>query len=221
MYPPDGFCYIIHRVPSPMDRDFLESQAEAAKQLAVLIGEGNAAAESELVERYSTGIKLMLLKRTGNGQLSKDLCQDTFIIALQKLRAGELRKPESLAAFLRQTAVNLSIEHYRREKRYIHQEDGIISLRTTHMDRKAERIDRQHARTLLEKVIEQLARTRDRDILQRFYFLEQDKPQICSVLDLSAAHFDRVLYRARKRMRKLIEQHSELKTLLFGSLFDA
>lgn len=198
----------------------MESHAKTAKKIAVRIHEGDATAESELVERYSTGVKLILLKRTGNSQLSKDLCQDTFIIALQKLRAGEVRKPEALVAFLRQTAVNLSIEHYRKEKRYIHEQDEIISLRTAHIDNKAERIDHQHARTLLEGVIEQLARTRDRDILQRFYLLDQAKPQICSALDLSAAHFDRVLYRARQRMRDLIDQQSDLKTLLFGSLFD-
>lgn len=190
-----------------------------AKQLAVRIGEGDATAESELVERYATGIKLILLKRTGNRQLSLDLCQDTFVIALQKLRSGEVRKPESLVAFLRQTAVNLSIEHYRKEKRYI-QHDGIISLQTTHRDRKAEQIDYQYARTLLDGVIKQLVRTRDREILHRFYLLDENKPQICNALDLSAAHFDRVLYRARQRMCEMIEQQPDLRSLLFGSLCD-
>lgn len=198
----------------------MESPAITAKNIAIRIHKGDATAETELVERYSAGIKLILLKRTGNSQLSKDLCQDTFIIALQKLRAGKVRKPEALVAFLRQTAVNLSIEHYRKEKRYIHGQDGIISLRTAHIDNKAEQIDHQYARTLLEGVIEQLARTRDRDILQRFYLMDQAKPQICSALDLSAVHFDRVLYRARQRMRELIDQQSDLKSLLFGSLFD-
>jgi len=198
----------------------LESQAEIAKQLATRIGEGDAIAESELVERYATGITLILLKRTGNRQLSQDLCQDTFIIALQKLRTGEVRNPASLAAFLRQTAVNLSIEHFRKEKRYISQKDGIISLQTAPRDRKAERIDQRHARTLLEGVIENLGQVRDREILRRFYLLDQDKSRICEALKLSAAHFDRVLYRARKRMCEMIEQQPEIKSLLYGTLCD-
>ena len=198
----------------------MESQADIAKQLALRIGGGDAAAESELVERFATGVRLILLKRTGNRQLSMDLCQDTFIIALPKLRAVKINKPESLVAFLRQTAVNLSIEHYRKEKRYISQDDGIISLRTAHRDKKANQIDRQHARTLLNGAIEQLAKTRDRDILHRYYLLDEDKPRICNALDLSAAHFDRVLYRARKRMCEMIEQQPGLKSLLFGSLSD-
>jgi len=181
---------------------------------------GETVAESELFERFATGIHLILLKRTGNRQLAADLCQDTFVIALQKLRAGQLHKPESLVAFLRQTAVNLSIEHFRKERRYIHQEDGIISLQTAPRDRKAERIDHQRARSLLNDVIEKLAQHRDRAILHRFYLLDQDKTQICAALELSAAHFDRVLYRAKKRMCEMIEKQPELKSLLYGILCD-
>lgn len=197
---------------------FLESGAKTAKQLALRIGNGDASAETELVERYSAGIELILLKRTNNHQLTMDLRQETFLIALQKLRAGKIYKPESLPGFLRQTAINLSIEHYRKEKRYVYGEGAINSLQPAHMDKKAERIDRQHARMLLETVVDQLTRTRDRDILSRFYLLDQDKRQICKTLDLSTANFDRVLYRARKRMCNMIEQQPELELLLLGSL---
>lgn len=198
----------------------METQADMAKGLVERIGAGDAAAESELFERFATGIQLILLKRTGNRQISSDLCQDTFIIALQKLRAGQLRNPESLVAFLRQIAVNLSIEHFRKERRYIHQEDGIISLQPAPRDRKAERIDHRRARKMLNEVIEKLAQQRDRAILHRFYLLDEDKPQICAALELSAAHFDRVLYRAKKRMCEMIEKQPELKSLLYGSLCD-
>ena len=203
-----------------MDTDLLESRSETAKQLVLRIGEGDTSAETELVERYATAIKLILLKRTGDRQLCLDLCQDTFIIALQKLRAGDIRKPESLAAFLRQIAVNLSIEYYRKEKRYIHQEEGALSLQSPHWDKKAKRVDHLHGKKLLDGIIKQLVRSRDRDILHRFYLLEQDKPGICKALDLSAAHFDRVIYRARKRMHVMIEQQPDLRSLLFGSLCD-
>lgn len=180
----------------------------------------DAVAESELVDRYQRGLRLILLKRTGNPQLAQDLCQDTFVIALKKLRAGELRKPEALAGFLRQIAVNLSIEHFRKEKRYVHQDDGIIELQTPHIERKAERIDRAQVRTMLDEALDELAQPRDREILKRFYLLDEDKSSICSALELSAAHFDRVLYRAKQRMRSLIQQRPELKNLLFGSLSD-
>ena len=199
----------------------LDPPADKAKRLAIRIGQGDAVAETEPVEFYSTGLKLILLKRTGSPQLAEDLCQDTFIIALQKLRAGKVYKPEGLAGFLRQVAVNLSIEHYRKEKRYVTQEDGIISLRTPHTDKKAEMIDHGYATKVLQETLAQLSKSRDREILHRFYLLDEDKSQICRALDLSASHFDRVLYRAKQRMRQLIVERTDLKAVLFGSLFDA
>ena len=191
-----------------------------ARDLVSRIVAGDSLAETELVERYSTGVKLMLLKRTGSRQLSNDICQEALIVTLKKLRSGGLNKPESLPAFIRKTAVYLSIEHYRKEKRFIHLEDGMISLQVPHKDHKAENLDHQKAGALLEDLLDQLSINRDREILRRFYLRDEDKADICRELNLSSAHFNRVLYRAKQRMRKLIKERSELKSLLFGSLLD-
>ena len=195
-------------------------EAEQALDLANRIEAGDGVAESELIQRYEKVIKLILLKRTGSAQLANDLCQDTFVVALRRLRAGELRKPQSLSAFIRQTAVNISIDHYRKEKRYVHQDDGTISLHHTHIDHKARGIDNQTMRAVLEITLDQLAMSRDREILRRFYLADEDKDKICEDLQLSSTHFDRVLYRARQRMRILINQQKGLKALLFRGLFD-
>jgi RNA polymerase sigma-70 factor (ECF subfamily) len=178
----------------------LSVTANQARELVNRIEAGDGFAESELVEQFARSVKLILVKRTGSDQLANDLCQDTFVVTLKKLRAGGLKKPRSLWAFIRQTAVNISIDHYRKEKRYIHQDDGIISV--------------------LEAALEQLPVSRDRDILRRFYLADEDKAKICSDLELSRTHFDRVLYRARQRMRILIKRQKGLKSMLCGSLFE-
>jgi len=198
----------------------LSPSAEQARELVHRIKAGDGYAETELVERYARSIKLILLKRTGSLQLANDLCQDTFVTTLRKLRAGELKKPCSLSAFIRQTAVNISIDHFRKEKRYIHQDDGIISLLHSHRDHKARGIDNETTRVALEDALDHLAVSRDREILRRFYLADEDKVEICRDLELSSIHFDRVLYRAKKRMRELINQKKGLKTMLFGGLFD-
>jgi RNA polymerase sigma-70 factor (ECF subfamily) len=200
---------------------FLAATPEQARDLVSRIIAGDGFAESELAEQYARPIKLILLKRTGSVQLANDLCQDTFVVILKKLRAGDLRKPQSLSAFIRQTAVNISIDHFRKEKRYVHQDDGTISLLHSHRDHKARGIDSQTTRVVLENALDQLAMSRDREILRRFYLADEDKIAICKDLNLSATHFDRVLYRAKKRMRELIVKQTELKTMLFGGLFEA
>jgi RNA polymerase sigma factor (sigma-70 family) len=198
----------------------LTATAEQTSELVNRIESGDEFAESELVERYARSIKLILLKRTGSVQLANDLCQDTFVVVLRKLRAGDLKKPQSLSAFIRQTAVNISIDHFRKEKRYIHQDDGTIALHHPHRDHKARSIDGKATRLVLEDALDQLSVLRDREILRRFYLADEDKTTICSDLELSSKHFDRVLYRAKQRMRVLINQQKGLKTMLFGGLFD-
>jgi len=42
---------------------------------------------------------------------------------------------------------------------------------------------------------------RDRDILQRHYLGDEDKGLICEALELTSAHFDRVLCRARQCLK--------------------
>lgn len=203
-------------------RDYhnVELQVKISCDLVSRIAAGDPVAETELVERYSTGVRLMLLKRTGSRQLSHDICQEAMIVTIKKLRDGKLRKPESLSAFIRQTAVYLCIDYYRKEKRYIRQEDGIISHHASHNDKKAQAIDSLQAGALLEELLDQLSVDRDREILRRFYLFDEDKETICRDLALSSVHFDRVLYRAKHRMRELIKQRRELKSLLFGSLLD-
>ena len=119
------------------------------EQIALDIKAGDADAERLLVEQFERPVKLILMKRTRDSQLSSDLAQDTFILTIQKLRAGDLRNPAALPGFIRQIAVNLSIEHFRKEKRYVSSDDGIISLHAPHRDQKAEQMDRRQVREML------------------------------------------------------------------------
>jgi len=198
----------------------LNSLADTDRELVARIERGERTAEAELVRRFGQAVKLILFKRTGKAHLVNDLVQDTFVVALRRLRAGEMRNPGALSAFIRQIAVNVSIEHFRREKRFVPQSDEIISIYVTHRDYKAKLLDTPRLRALLENALNQLSMPRDREMLRRFYLLDEDKEWICSDLGLSATHFDRVLYRAKQRMRELIDQDNALKSLLFGGIFD-
>lgn len=197
-----------------MDGFFLTATPEQKSDLVNRIEAGCAEAESELIEHYGRAIRLILLRRTGRAQLANDLCQDTFVVALRKLRAGDLRKPSSLSSFIRQTAVNISIDHFRREKRYVHRDDRAITQHQSHRDHKARSIDSRTMRRAIDDALAQLRVPRDREILRRFYLVDQDKIRICTDLSLSPTHFDRVLYRAKQRMRRLIKRQKGLKSLL-------
>ncbi|MBV8806084.1 MAG: sigma-70 family RNA polymerase sigma factor, partial [Sinobacteraceae bacterium] len=57
----------------------------------------------------------------------------------------------------------------------------------------------------VKNVIRGMSSQRDRAILVRFYLDEEDKEVICRDLGLSPLQFDKILHRARGRLRKLLE----------------
>ena len=57
-------------------------------------------------------------------------------------------------------------------------------------------------------MLDELPTERDRQLLMRFYLDGTDKQQLCRELGLSPKHFDRVLMRARSRLRTIIERRA-------------
>ncbi len=48
-------------------------------------------------------------------------------------------------------------------------------------------------------------------MLYRYYLAEEDKAAICADLGLSSLHFNRVLWRARQRFKKLLERAQHVR----------
>lgn len=181
-----------------------EEQAVAA-DLVARIGRGDATAETELWNRYSRGLLFLLRRRTGNPDLAEDLRQETFRIALEKLRSGGLEDPQRLAAYLRGIAVNLAKGDWRKRARQKTTTDSEAVAEAS--DRSSGPMDeasRQQVAAVVARLLEELGVSRDREILRRFYVDEADKARICGELDISPTHFNRVLFRAKQRFRTLL-----------------
>ena len=70
-------------------------------------------------------------------------------------------------------------------------------------------LDREKTRQQVRTLIGEMKVARDREVLYRYYVREQAKVVICEALDLSSAHFDRVINRARNRFRDLMLRQAE------------
>jgi len=177
--------------------------------LASRIRIGDRQAEAELVARYQRGVTLLLRRSAGDPSLAEDLAQETFRIALEKIRRGDLREPEKLAGFLCSLARNLSIEHFR--KASAHRASGPPpedSVRGDEPD-PLERLLRAEQARIVRGILSELPTERDRQILLRFYLAEEDKAAICRDLGLTNLHFNRVLFRARERYRELFDERAK------------
>lgn len=167
---------------------------------------GDPDAETDLVRRYSRNLLLILRKRTRNAFLSDDLHQETFRIVLEKLRAGGMEDPGKLVRFLLRTAQNLMWSEYRRRCRHVDEEAAGEPVDPT-PGQLARVVEDETAREL-RHVIAGLENDRDRAILLRFYVEEESKEAICADLGLSCLHFNRVLFRARERLKKALREKS-------------
>lgn len=191
-------------MPQAPSTDLEESRVAA--DLVGRVAAGDAAAESELVERYSRGVLFLLRRATGNPDLADDLHQETFRIVLERLRRRSLEDPARLAGFLNRTARNMVIGDYRKTAR--RQTDSLEEP-----ERSADPSPSQLSHALLDeeasfvrRLIDELRPDRDRQLLYRFYIAEESKERICSDLELSSLHFNRVLHRARQRFKTLLER---------------
>ena len=182
----------------------------SSSDLVRSIQDGNPAAEAELVARFSEGLSFLLRRWTRDRMVAEDLFQETFRLALEKIRKGEVRDPDRLAGFLRSLAKNLSIEHYRRgSRREVREEELEAASELSATDTgQLGRFLREEKAALVRQVLEDLGSERDRQVLFRFYISEEDKEQIRSDLGLTGPEFNLVLFRARRRYRDLYERHA-------------
>lgn len=151
---------------------------------------------------YSRGIEIIAGQRLRAGASIEDIRQDTFRIAIEKIRRGDLEHPERLSGFVCAIARNLALKQRARPKERENSESTLIAVPDDSPTQLDQMLDREKAATV-RSILNELHSSRDRDILHRFYFEEDTKEQICSDFGISALHFNRVLFRAKERFREL------------------
>jgi RNA polymerase sigma-70 factor (ECF subfamily) len=189
------------------------TEGDPAAELVRRIAAGEDSAEDELVRRYSRGVLLLLRRRCGGADLAEDLHQETFRIVLERLRDRGLEDPSRLAGFLHGTAENLFRAHRRKvHRRKTHGEDALPE-RADPRPGQLEGTLHEEAASLVRRLLADLHPPRDRQILYRFYLAEETKERICADYGLTSLHFNRVLHRARQRLKQLLERSEKRRRL--------
>ena len=198
------------------DPALLEERRIAA-DLVRRIRDGDSGAETRLVERYSDGLRYLLLHRVRDDERAQDLLQDTLSIAIAKLREIDLENPERLAGYLRGIAIRVALNAGRRRQREPYQmEVEAIGQIPDREPGQFDHVARKQTQTAVHKLLRSMPVKRDREILMRFYVKDQDKDEICRALGLDSLHFNRVLFRAKKRFKTLLEKSGSVADFAAG-----
>jgi RNA polymerase sigma-70 factor (ECF subfamily) len=184
-----------------------ELEPQIAADLCARIREGSRDAEEQMVRRYGAGLLYLLKRRTRDAELALDLRQDTFRVAIEKLRGSALEEPARLAAYLRGVALNLLIAQRRKDTRRATTADSdAIEIAADERAGPFDHVSSEQVRKAVGVLLDELGMQRDRELLTRLYIRDEDKDTICAALGVDSVHFNRVLFRAKERFRQLLLQ---------------
>jgi RNA polymerase sigma-70 factor (ECF subfamily) len=175
-------------------------------EVCARIKAGSRETEAALVRRLQPGLRLVLQRAVGgNLEVARELCQETLVILIKRLRTDGLTDPAELAAFAAQTARNLAIAHHRKEgrRRTEANQEAIESVPDPRRGQ-TEQVAAGRLSAIVHRLLGELPTDRDRTVLKRYYLQEDLKADICRDLDMSDLAFNQVLFRARNRFRDLL-----------------
>jgi RNA polymerase sigma-70 factor, ECF subfamily len=171
-----------------------------------------------LIEKNYVGLRLLVSRRCRDQHVGADLLNEAVCTTWAKWQAGKIERPEQIAGYVLQVTMNLLRNHRRAIAERPEKRADASKLQELPSDGQPadETIEREIA-SQVKNVIRGMSSQRDRAILVRFYLDEEDKETICRDLGLTPLQFDKILHRARGRLRKLLESgglgRSELLSL--------
>jgi RNA polymerase sigma factor (sigma-70 family) len=174
--------------------------------------QGNNAAFSYLVNRYSDMVYSIALKLLNNTSDAEDLSQEVFISAYQSLK--DYRGSSKFSTWLYRITYNKAISKLRKpiheistnkERQFknfekndinptVFQDSGIVQELT----------DEEEKIQVLEKVIRQLP-VEEQLLIMLHYFEEQSVNEISTITKMSVSNVKVKLFRIRKKMKEMIE----------------
>ncbi len=178
--------------------EFVPSNAAYLERLAA----GDQAVEQHFGEYFGRRLALKLRRRIRSVQLIEDIRQETLLRVLASIRAGEIKHPERLGAFVNSVCNNVLREMVRGEER----RPGPDLAAESREDIESAILGKEQ-RELVAAALDELP-LRDREVLRLVLFEARDRREVCRMLGVDAAHLRVLLHRALARVRELIAKRS-------------
>jgi RNA polymerase sigma-70 factor, ECF subfamily len=171
-----------------------------------------------LIAREYAGLRLLISRRAGNPEVGADLLNDALCITWEKWQSGQVDRPDCIAGYIFQVAMNLLRNHRRSAVERPEKRAATSELDTLQHDAAGDRQMEDKLASRVRDALRGMGGARDREVLLRFYLRDEDSESICRALNLTPPQLARVLHRARGRLRKLLEADGMKKSDLFSVL---
>ncbi len=175
-------------------------------QLITQVLAGNQAKYRLLVERHHRAVFNAAYRLLGQREEAADISQDAFLRAYQALDRFHLDKP--LAPWLCRIAINLALNRLKQQRPTLPLEDDRGGYKLEVPDSSAEpqanllRVERQQ---MVRQAILALP-PEQRAVIELRHFQEQSYEEIAAGLDISLANVKSRLFRARQKLRTILDK---------------
>lgn len=185
----------------PEARQTLEGVSDdaLARRIASAPSGTTASEEAELYRRFAPRVRLFGRRHLRDGAAAEDLAQDVLLRTIERLRAGEVERPESIGSFILGTS-RMMVQGQRRTTRrrealmtqFADPSDGYSVAAPTTAD---------HPR--VAACVRALAE-RERMVVLLTFYADRDAPGIAADLGVSAGAVRVIRHRAMARLRDCV-----------------
>ncbi len=149
---------------------------------------------TDFYQRTAPALRRYLARIAGNPDQADDLLQEAFVRLIHAAPAAEPQR----RAYLYRTATNLAVDHFRKAER---ERSGLQMWKLS----QGGAADPRHGTTGMEDIF-QLLGARDRALLWLAYVEEASHAEIGAALGCGATSVRVLLFRARRRMARLLRE---------------
>jgi RNA polymerase sigma-70 factor (ECF subfamily) len=173
---------------------------DLAREVASATAGSAAAAEGELYRRFARRVRLFGLRHLRDDMAADDLAQQVMLIAIERLRAGEIRNPDEIGSFILSTSrmVATGLRRTERRRQSLHQRVDAGEPLDLPPDERLFDADR------IKPCLASL-RDRERTILLLTFYAERPSTEIAEKMGMSAVAVRVARHRAVAAMRECLD----------------
>jgi RNA polymerase sigma-70 factor, ECF subfamily len=162
---------------------------------------GDLATQHHFASYFGRFLRIRYRARRLPADVIDDLVQDTLLRVMIKVHDGGVRQPECFGAFVNSVSNHVLLEHFRNSSKNPHAEDEPIEVPDKVLDLDGLLVTQETVEHV-QQVLGQLPE-RDRRILRRLFFDEEDKDTICVEFGVKRDYLRVLVLRAKDKFRVL------------------
>ena len=170
-----------------------------ARRIAEGPPDATAVEESELYRRYAPRVRLYGLRHLRDAGRADDLAQEVLLLTIDRLRAGDVRRPEEIGSFILGTSRMMAQAERRTERRREALRARFVEASPHVSPTPLSGLDAPRVAACLRGLAE-----RDRLVVLLTFYAELEAPRIAADLGVSPGAVRVIRHRAMARLRDCV-----------------